>query len=69
MGVNDGVFVYDPLAEIQLRRTDRLHCDNEREKPDSIRKKAERGSRQVEQHLEEPSKSKRRKNDPHGHRT
>ena len=40
MGVNDGVFVYDPLAEIQLRGTDRLHCANEYEKPDSIRKKA-----------------------------
>ena len=51
MGVNDGVFVYDPLAEIQLRSTDRLHCANEREKPDSIRKKAQRGSRQVEHNL------------------
>ena len=69
MGVNDGVFVYDPLVEIQLRGTDRLHCANEYGKPDSIRKKAQRWSRQVEQHLEEPSKSKRRKNDPHGHRT
>ena len=48
MGVNDGVFVYDPLAQIQLRGTDRLHCANEYEKPDSIRKKAQRGSRQVE---------------------
>ena len=33
MGVNDGVFVYYPLAEIQLRGTDRLHCANEYEKP------------------------------------
>ena len=41
MGVNDGVFAYYPLAEIQLRGTDRLHCANEREKPDSIRKKAQ----------------------------
>ena len=48
MGVNDGVFVYYPLVEIQLRGTDRLHCANEYEKPDSIRKKAQRGSRQVE---------------------
>ena len=47
VGTN-GVFVYDPLAEIQLRGTDRLHCANEYEKPDSIRKKAQRGSRQVE---------------------
>ena len=35
----------------------------------SLRKKAQRGSRKMEQHLEEPSKSKCRKNDPHGHRT
>ena len=47
-GSNDGVFVYYPLAEIQLRGTDGLHCANEYEKPDSIRKKAQRGSRQVE---------------------
>ena len=51
MGVNDGVFVYYPLAEIQLRVTDRLHCANEYEKPDSIRKKAQRGSRKMEQLL------------------
>ena len=69
MGVNDGVFVYYPLTEIQLRGTDRLHCAHESEKPDSLRKKAQRGSRKMEQHLEEPSKSKCRKNDPHGHRT
>ena len=61
MGVNDGVFIYYPLAEIQLRGTDRLHCANEYEKPDSIRAKAQRGSRQVEKHLEEPRKSERRK--------
>ena len=48
MGVNDGAFAYDPLTEIQLRGTDRLLCANEYEKPDSIRKKAQRGSRQVE---------------------
>ena len=40
MGVNDGVFVHYPLAEVQLRGTDRLHCANEYEKPDSIRKEA-----------------------------
>ena len=67
MGVNDGVFAYHPLAEVQLRGTDRLHGANEREKPDSIRKKAQRGSHKMEQHLEEPSKSKCRKDDPHGH--
>ena len=43
MGVNDGVFVFYPLAEIQLRGTDRLHCANEHEKLDSGRKKAQRG--------------------------
>ena len=48
MGVNDGEFVYYPLAEIQLRGTDRLHCANEREKPDSNREKAQRRSGQVE---------------------
>ena len=37
------------------------------EKPDSIRKEAQRGSHEMEQHLEEPSKSKCRKDDPHGH--
>ena len=42
------VFVYYPLAEIQLRGTDRLHCANEHEKLDSSRKKAQRGSRKVE---------------------
>ena len=40
MGVNDGVFVYYSLAEVQLRGTDRLHGANEYEKPDSIREKA-----------------------------
>ena len=29
MGINDGVLVYYPLAEIQLRSTDRLHCQQE----------------------------------------
>ena len=48
MGINDGVFVYNPLAEIQLRGTDRLHCANEREELDSCREKAQRRSRQVE---------------------
>ena len=59
--------VYYSLAEVQLRGTDRLHGANERKKPDSIRKKAQRGSHEMEQHLEKPSKSKCRKNDPHGH--
>ena len=67
MGVNDGVFVHYPLAEVQLRGTDRLHCANDYEKPDSIRKEAQRGSHEMEQHPEEPSKSKCRKDDPHGH--
>ena len=66
-GKHDGVFVYYSLAEVQLRGTDRLHGANEHKKPDSIRKKAQRGSHEMEQHLEKPSKSKRRKNDPHGH--
>ena len=48
MGINDGVLVYYPLAEIQLRGTDRLYCANEHEELDSIRKKAQRRSRQVE---------------------
>ena len=48
MVVNDGVFVHYSLAEIQLRGTDHLHCAIEHEKPDSSRKKAQRGSRQVE---------------------
>ena len=48
MGINDRVFVYHPLAEIQLRGTDRLHCAHEHEKLDRSRKKAQRGSRQVE---------------------
>ena len=69
MGINDGVFVYYPLAEIQLRGTDRLHCTNEHEEFDSSREKAHQRSRQVEKHLEESRKSECRKNDPHGHRT
>ena len=48
MGINDGVFVYYPLVEIQLRGTDRLHFANEHEELDSSRKKAQRRSRQVE---------------------
>ena len=65
MGVNDGVFVHYSLAEVQLRGADRLHGANERKKPNSLRKKAQRGSHEMEQHLEKPSKSKCRKNDPH----
>ena len=42
MGINDDVSVYYPLAEIQLRGTDRLHCANEHEEIDSSRKKAQR---------------------------
>ena len=45
MGINDGVFAYNPLAEIKLRGTDRLHCANEREEPDSCLKKAQRRCR------------------------
>ena len=67
MGINDGVLVHHSLAEVQLRGTDRLHGANERKKPDSIRKKAQRGSHEMEQHLKKPSKSKCRKNDPYGH--
>ena len=48
MGINDGMFVYYPLAEIQLCGTDRLHCANEREELDNCREKAQRRSRQVE---------------------
>ena len=48
MGSNDGVFVYYSLAEVQLRGTDRLHGANERMKPDSVRKKAQRGSHEME---------------------
>ena len=40
MGINDGVLVYYPLAEIQLRGTDRLHCANEHEDIDCSREKA-----------------------------
>ena len=45
MGINDGVLAYYPLAEIQLRGTDRLHCANEHEELDSSRKKAKQRSR------------------------
>ena len=48
MGIDDGVFVYYSLAEVQLRGTDRLHCANEHEELDSSRKKVQRRSRQVE---------------------
>ena len=48
MGINYGVFVHYPLAEIQLSGTDRLHCAHEHEKLDRSRKKAQRGSCQVE---------------------
>ena len=67
MGINDGVLVHYSLAEVQLRGTDRLHGANERKEPDSIRKKAQRGSHEMEQHLKKPSKSKCWKNDPYGH--
>ena len=69
MGINDGVLVYYPLAEIQLRGTDCLHCANECKKLDSSREEAQRRSGQVEQYFEESRKSKCRKDDPHGHRT
>ena len=48
MGINDGVLVYYPLAEVQLRGTDRLHCANEREDVDCSREKTQRRSNQVE---------------------
>ena len=61
---------YDPLAEIQLRGTDRLHCANEYEKPDSNQ---EEGTTMEfirwNNILRNLCKSKCRKNDPHGHRT
>ena len=41
MGINDGVLVYYPLTEIQLRGTDRLHCAYECKKLDSRREKAQ----------------------------
>ena len=69
MGIDDGVLVYYSLAEVQLRGTDSLHCAYECERLDSGRKKAQRGSGQVEQYSEESRKSECRKNDPHGHRT
>ena len=69
MGINDGVFAYYPLADIQLRGTDRLHCANEHEELDNSREKAQRRILQVEKHLEESRKSECRKTDPHGHRT
>ena len=69
MGIDDGVLVYYPLAEIQLRGTDRLHCAYEYKKLDSSGEKAQRRSGQVEQYFEESRKSECRKNDPNGHRT
>ena len=68
-GIDDDVLVYYSLAEIQLLGTDRLHCANECEEPDSSREKAQRRSGQVEQHPEESRKSECREDDPHGHRT
>ena len=65
MGINDGVLVYYPLAEIQLRSTDRMHCAYECKKLDSSREKAKRRSGQVEQPFEESRKSECRKDDPH----
>ena len=52
MGINDGVLVYYPLAKVQLRGTDRLHCANEQEDIDCSREKVQRRSNQVEQHPE-----------------
>ena len=69
MGINDGVLVYYPLAEVQLRGTDRLHCANEHEDIDCSKEKAQRRSNQVEQHPKESCKSECRKDDPYGYRT
>ena len=69
MGINDGVLVYYPLAKVQLRGTDRLHCANEHEDIDCSREKAQRRSNQVEQHPEESCKSECWKDDPYGYRT
>ena len=69
MGINDGVLAYYPLAKVQLRGTDRLHCAIEHEDLDCSREKAQRRSIQVEQHPEESCKSECRKDDPYGYRT
>ena len=41
MGINDSVLVYYPLAKVQVRGTDRLHCANEHEDVDCSREKEE----------------------------
>ena len=69
MGINDGVLVYYPLAEVQLRGTDCLHCANQHEDIDCSREKAQRRSNQVEQHPKESYKSECRKDEPYGYRT
>ena len=69
MEINDGVFVYYSLAEVQLRGTDHLHCVNECKELDSNREKAQRRSSQVEYYPKESRKSECRKDDIHGHRT
>ena len=69
MGIDDGVLAYYPLAEVQLRGADRLHCANKREDVDCSREKTKRRSNPVEQHPKESRKSESRKGDPHGHRT
>ena len=68
MGINDSVLAYYPMAEVQLRGTDRLHCANEHEEIDCSREKAQRRSNQVE-HPKESCKSEFRKDDPYGYRT
>ena len=40
MGIKDDVLVYFPLAKIQLRGTDRLHCADEHDDIDCSREKA-----------------------------
>ena len=69
MGINDGVLFYYPLAEVQLRGTDRLHCANELEDIDCSREKTQQRTNQVEQHPKESCRSEGRKDDPYGYRT
>ena len=47
--INDGVFCFTTLwQKFSCAVLDRLHGANERKKPDSIRKKAQRGSHEKE---------------------
>ena len=69
MRINDGVLVYYPLVEVQLRGTDCLQCANQHDDIDCSREKAQRRSNQVEQHPKESCKSECRKDEPYGYRT